>query len=74
MDLEITVSMTAAKTVETLTPILEAAKAAVESGGHFDETFYGKSESNADMIVHFDNDDMEREEMADVVLVTVDQQ
>lgn len=75
MDMEVTVSMKAAKMVATLEPILQRAKSAVETGDTFSETFYGKAENGDDMMVHFDNDDMERAELPDdEVLVMVEEQ
>lgn len=74
MDLEITVSMDAATTIKTLKPILDAAEKAVTGQTGFDETFYGKAEDGGDMIVHFDNEDMERPEMEGQIIVIVGEQ
>lgn len=75
MDMEITISMKAAKMVEVLEPILAHARMAAESGATFSDTFYGKSEDGSDVIVNFDNDDMERDEIkADQVFVEVEEQ
>lgn len=74
MDLTITVSMDAATTVVTLKPILEAAERAVSSGGSFQETFYASGDDGADIIINFDNDDMERPEVANRRFVDVSEQ
>lgn len=76
MDLEIVVAMDAKTTVEKLKPILAAAEAAAENGSAFSETFYAKSNNGHrnDIIVTFDNDDMERAEVAGDVFVDVDEQ
>lgn len=74
MDLEITISMRASEMRAKLAEILEQVESAITNGDEFEHTFYGTGEDGGDVILHFDNEDMERPEMSGKTIVVVDEQ